>query len=104
MGVDYMSGFFGVNVLGNVFSGWCIFIYNFGQDVDEGIFWQMFGFFGVVINVKVIRDFNINKCKGFGFVIMINYEEVAMVIVSLNGYRLGDKILQVFFKINKFYK
>lgn len=53
----------------------------------------MFGFFGVVINVKVIRDFNINKCKGFGFVIMINYEEVAMVIVSLNGYRLGDKIL-----------
>ncbi|KAL6082471.1 hypothetical protein STEG23_037031 [Scotinomys teguina] len=48
-----------------------------------------------VTNVKVIRDFNTNKCKGFGFVTMTNYEEAAMAIASLNGYRLGDKILQI---------
>ncbi|KAL4682318.1 hypothetical protein H8959_001873, partial [Pygathrix nigripes] len=94
MGVDHMSGLSGVNVPGNASSSWCIFIYNLGQDADEGILWQMFGPFGAVTNVKVIRDFNTNKCKGFGFVTMTNYEEAAMAIASLNGYCLGDKILQ----------
>ncbi|CAD7668069.1 unnamed protein product [Nyctereutes procyonoides] len=104
MGVDHMSGLSGVNVRGNASSGWCIFIYNLGQDADEGILWQMFGPFGAVTNVKVIRDFNTNKCKGFGFVTMTNYEEAAMAIASLNGYRLGGKILQVSFKTNKSHK
>ncbi|XP_010867446.1 ELAV-like protein 1 isoform X1 [Esox lucius] len=104
MSVDHMSGMSGVSVPGNSTSGWCIFIYNLGQDADEGILWQMFGPFGAVTNVKVIRDFNTNKCKGFGFVTMTNYEEAAMAIASLNGYRLGDKILQVSFKTSKGHK
>lgn len=104
MSVDHMGGMGGVGVPGNSTSGWCIFIYNLGQDADEGILWQMFGPFGAVTNVKVIRDFNTNKCKGFGFVTMTNYEEAAMAIASLNGYRLGDKILQVSFKTSKGHK
>uniref|UniRef100_A0A3Q3JJJ6 ELAV-like protein n=1 Tax=Monopterus albus TaxID=43700 RepID=A0A3Q3JJJ6_MONAL len=104
MGVDHMGGMGGVSVPGNSTSGWCIFIYNLGQDADESILWQMFGPFGAVTNVKVIRDFNTNKCKGFGFVTMTNYEEAAMAIASLNGYRLGDKILQVSFKTSKGHK
>ncbi|KAM6913155.1 ELAV-like protein 1a isoform 3-T3 [Xenentodon cancila] len=103
MSVDHMSSMGGVNVPGNS-NGWCIFIYNLGQDADESILWQMFGPFGAVTNVKVIRDFNTNKCKGFGFVTMTNYEEAAMAIASLNGYRLGDKILQVSFKTSKGHK
>ncbi|KAJ3612832.1 hypothetical protein NHX12_019090 [Muraenolepis orangiensis] len=109
MSVDHMGG---VSVQGGggggggggSSSGWCIFIYNLGQDADEGILWQMFGPFGAVTNVKVIRDFNTNKCKGFGFVTMTNYEEAAMAISSLHGYRLGDKILQVSFKTSKGHK
>uniref|UniRef100_A0A673L5Q6 ELAV-like protein n=1 Tax=Sinocyclocheilus rhinocerous TaxID=307959 RepID=A0A673L5Q6_9TELE len=104
MSVDHMSGMSGANMPGNSSSGWCIFVYNLGQDADEGILWQMFGPFGAVTNVKVIRDFNTNKCKGFGFVTMPNYEEAAMAIASLNGYRLGDKILQVSFKTSKSHK
>uniref|UniRef100_A0AAY5F053 ELAV-like protein n=1 Tax=Electrophorus electricus TaxID=8005 RepID=A0AAY5F053_ELEEL len=104
MSVDHMGGASGMNVSGNTTSGWCIFIYNLGQDVDEGFLWQMFGPFGAVTNVKVIRDFNTNKCKGFGFVTMTNYEEAAMAITSLNGYRLGDKVLQVSFKTSKSHK
>uniref|UniRef100_A0A8C5GFV9 ELAV-like protein n=1 Tax=Gouania willdenowi TaxID=441366 RepID=A0A8C5GFV9_GOUWI len=104
MGVDHMSGMGSVGVPGNSNSGWCIFIYNLGQEADESILWQMFGPFGAVTNVKVIRDFNTNKCKGFGFVTMTNYEEAAMAIASLNGYRLGDKILQVSFKTSKGHK
>ncbi|CAG6019387.1 unnamed protein product [Menidia menidia] len=102
MSVDHMGG--GGGTSGNSSSGWCIFIYNLGQDADEAMLWQMFGPFGAVVNVKVIRDFNTNKCKGFGFVTMSNYEEAAMAIHSLNGYRLGDKVLQVSFKTSKGHK
>ncbi|KAF3834642.1 hypothetical protein F7725_027200 [Dissostichus mawsoni] len=92
MSVDHMGGG-GGGVSGNP-----------PPDADEAILWQMFGPFGAVNNVKVIRDFNTNKCKGFGFVTMTNYEEAAMAIHSLNGYRLGDKVLQVSFKTSKGHK
>lgn len=101
MSVDHVSSGGGS---GNSPNGWCIFIYNLGQEADEAILWQLFGPFGAVVNVKVIRDFNTSKCKGFGFVTMSNYEEAAMAIHSLNGYRLGDKVLQVSFKTSKGHK
>uniref|UniRef100_A0A8D2KHG2 RRM domain-containing protein n=1 Tax=Urocitellus parryii TaxID=9999 RepID=A0A8D2KHG2_UROPR len=68
---------------------------------DEGILWRMSGPFAIVINVKLICNFNTNKYKGFGFVTMTNYEEATMAIASLNGYHLGDKIFQVSFKTNQ---
>ncbi|XP_029939787.1 ELAV-like protein 1 [Salarias fasciatus] len=85
-------------------SGWCIFVYNLGQEADEAVLWQMFGPFGAVENVKVIRDFGTNRCKGFGFVTMSNYEDAAMAIHSLHGYRLWDNVLQVSFKTSKGHK
>ncbi|XP_077441143.1 ELAV-like protein 1 [Vanacampus margaritifer] len=101
MSVEHMGG--GGGAAGGP-SGWCIFIYNLGQEADEAMLWQLFGPFGAVSNVKVIRDFNSNKCKGFGFVTMSNYEEAAVAIHNLNGYRLGDKVLQVSFKTSKGHK
>jgi len=53
-------------------SGWCIFVYNLAPETEENILWQLFGPFGAVQNVKVIRDLQTNKCKGFGFVTMTN--------------------------------
>lgn len=50
---------------------------------------------------QVIRDLQTNKCKGFGFVTMTNYEEAVVAIQSLNGYTLGNRVLQVSFKTNK---
>ncbi|XP_049626779.1 ELAV-like protein 2 [Suncus etruscus] len=102
--IDGMTSSAGINSPGYPGTGCCIFVYNLAPDADEIILWQMFGPFGAVINVKVIRNFNTNKCKGFGFVVMANYDEAAMAIASLNGYRLGDRVLQVSFKTNKTYK
>ena len=45
--------------------------------------------------LQVIRDLQTNKCKGFGFVTMTNYEEALVAIQSLNGYTLGNRVLQV---------
>merc|ERR1719433_943291 len=81
-------------------SGWCIFVYNLAPETEENILWQLFGPFGAVQNVKVIRDLQTNKCKGFGFVTMTNYDEALVAIQSLNGYTLGNRVLQVSFKTN----
>lgn len=102
--IDSMTSLVGMNIPGHTGTGWCIFVYNLSPDSDESVLWQLFGPFGAVNNVKVIRDFNTNKCKGFGFVTMTNYDEAAMAIASLNGYRLGDRVLQVSFKTSKTHK
>merc|ERR1712079_241177 len=81
-------------------SGWCLFVYNLAPETEENILWQLFGPFGAVQNVKVIRDLQTNKCKGFGFVTMTNYDEALVAIQSLNGYTLGNRVLQVSFKTN----
>lgn len=82
-------------------SGWCIFVYNLPPETEENVLWQLFGPFGAVQNVKIIRDLQTNKCKGFGFVTMTNYDETVVAIQSLNGYSLGNHVLQVSFKTNK---
>ena len=81
-------------------AGWCIFVYNLAPETEENVLWQLFGPFGAVQSVKVIRDFQTQKCKGFGFVTMTNYDEALMAIQSLNGYTLGNRVLQVSFKTN----
>ncbi|NXD89004.1 ELAV2 protein, partial [Halcyon senegalensis] len=103
LAIEAVPGLAGVG-LGTPGTGWCIFVYNLAPEADESVLWQLFGPFGAVTNVKVIRDFATNKCKGFGFVTMTNYEEAAMAIASLNGYRLGDRVLQVSFKTSKQHK
>jgi hypothetical protein len=82
------------------YSAWCIFVYNLGPEADESILWQLFGPFGAVQSVKVIRDAQTQKCKGFGFVTMTNYEEAANAISYLNGFSIHNRILQVSFKTN----
>ena len=85
----------------NINGGWCIFVYNLAPETEENILWQLFGPFGAVQNVRVIRDFGTQKCKGFGFVTMTNVEDAHLAINSLNGYALGNRVLQVSFKKNK---
>lgn len=76
-------------------TGWCIFVYNLGPDTEENVLWQLFGPFGAVHSVKIIKE------KGFGFVNMVNCDEAVVAIQSLNGYSLNDRQLQVSFKTNK---
>jgi ELAV like protein 2/3/4 len=81
--------------------GWSIFVYNLAPDTEENSLWQLFGPFGAVQSVKIIKDNATNQCKGYGFVTMTNYEESMLAIRALNGYTLGNRVLQVSFKTNK---
>lgn len=82
-------------------SGWCLFVYNLAPETEENVLWQLFGPFGAVQNVKVMRDFTTHKCKGFGFVTMTNYDEALMAIAAIHGFQLGNRVLQVSFKKSK---
>lgn len=78
-----------------------IFIYNLAPESEESALWQLFGPFGAVQSVKIVKDPTTNQCKGYGFVSMTNYDEAAMAIRALNGYTMGNRVLQVSFKTNK---
>ncbi|KRX41622.1 ELAV-like protein 2 [Trichinella murrelli] len=77
-------------------TGFSIFVYNLAPEVEESKLWQLFGPFGAVLNVKVIRDMQTNKCKGYGFVTMTNYDEALAAISSLNGTTLCKRVLQFY--------
>jgi len=89
-------------------NGWCLFVYNLSPDTEEKVLWQLFGPFGAVQNVKIVRDFGTQKCRGFGFVTMTNYEEALVAINCLHGCQLSNRVLQVncifIFKSDLFHK
>ena len=94
---------FGVNLPSsltpsNPLPPWCIFVYNLPTDSTELTLFQLFAKFGAIDSVKVVSDQD-KKCKGYGFVNMLNYEEACYAILRLNGHCLErGKPLQVSFK------
>ncbi|BES94549.1 unnamed protein product [Nesidiocoris tenuis] len=82
-------------------SGWCLYVYNLSPEVEEQHLWQLFGPFGAVQKVNIIKDPVTGNTKGYGFVTMSNRDEAEIAIHSLNGYALDNRVLQVSFKTNK---
>jgi len=81
--------------------GYCLFVYNLPPESDDNYLYQLFGPYGAVANVKVVRDPGTNLCKGFGFVNMVKVEDAQSAIGALNGAQIGTKTLQVSFKKDK---
>ncbi|EYC28588.1 hypothetical protein Y032_0007g3301 [Ancylostoma ceylanicum] len=76
-------------------AGFCLFAYNLSPDTEDSLLWQLFGPFGAVLSVKVIRDFATTKCKGYAFVTMMNYADACNAIAALNGTQIAGRSLQV---------
>lgn len=80
---------------------YCIYIYNMPEDGNDNTLYQLFSPFGAIANVKVIIDYNTKKCKGYGFVNMLSYEDAYRAIIGLNGTTYQGRRLQVSFKAPK---
>eukprot|EP01116_Phalansterium_solitarium_P003780 TRINITY_DN145_c0_g3_i1.p2 TRINITY_DN145_c0_g3~~TRINITY_DN145_c0_g3_i1.p2 ORF type:complete len:333 (+),score=107.34 TRINITY_DN145_c0_g3_i1:1600-2598(+) len=75
-----------------------LFIYHLPPDADDELLYRLFGPFGSILSVKVMRDAVTNNCKGFGFVKFGDPAAAAAAVAALNGYEVGSKRLQVSFK------
>jgi len=80
---------------------YCVYVYNIPEDSNDTTLYQLFCPFGAIANVKVIMDYSTKKCKGFGFVNMLSYEDAYKSIIGLNGSVYQGKKLQVSFKTPK---
>ncbi|XP_068628226.1 ELAV-like protein 1 [Battus philenor] len=78
-----------------------VYVYNVGEDTEELALWQLFGPYGAIDSIKVIKDPETKKNKGFAFVNMRECDEAAMAIQALNGYTLNGQVLSVSFKTQK---
>jgi ELAV like protein 2/3/4 len=81
-------------------TAWCLFVSNLPSDVEENTLWRLFGPFGAILDVKLVRNQSTQKSKGFGFVKMTSYDDAINAINNLNGLNLGNRFLHVSFKSN----
>ena len=81
--------------------GFCVFVYNLPDDTQDSLLYQLFSPFGAITSVKVIKDNATQKCKRYGFVNMVSYDEAYSAIMALNGFEVDGRALQVSFKSQK---
>lgn len=63
-----------------------IFVSNISFKVRENALRELFSQYGKVERVKIIKDKETQRSKGYGFVEMPNDEEALKAIEGLNGY------------------
>ena len=72
-----------------------IYVGNLPYDVSEDDLRETFGTYGQVASVRIIKDRDTGRSKGFGFVEMPSAEEAQAAINALNGTQLKGRPLTV---------
>jgi len=72
-----------------------IFISGYPQDYDELALVQLVSLFGEVSTIKIVRDKQSGKTKGYAFIEMISRAAAEEVVVALDGLEMKDKNLTV---------
>jgi RNA recognition motif-containing protein len=71
-----------------------LYVGNLPYQTDERELQELFGQFGSVESVRVMRDMATGRARGFAFVEMATDEE-AQAAAGLNGHLLGGRALTV---------
>ena len=73
-----------------------LYVGNLSFDTTDDGLTQVFSSNGYKVDsVRVIRDMNSGRSRGFGFVEMASAEDAAKAIAQLNGFSLDGRALQV---------
>ncbi|HWP94018.1 MAG TPA: RNA-binding protein [Thermodesulfobacteriota bacterium] len=72
-----------------------IYVGNLSRDVTEDDLRQLFGGFGQITSVNIIKDKFSGESRGFGFVEMPDKESAQAAINGLNGKELKGRTLNV---------
>ncbi|CAF1564186.1 unnamed protein product [Rotaria magnacalcarata] len=71
-----------------------IFVKNFGDQLDEEKFRELFSKYGKITSLKLVSD-DSGHCKGFGFCSFDTPDEAEQAVQNLNGFTVGDKQIYV---------
>src|SRR5579871_5639781 len=72
-----------------------IFVGNVSFQATEDDLRTAFAGFGQVTNVRLMKDFDTGRSRGFGFVEMAEDKEAIDAINQMNGRKLGGRALNV---------
>jgi hypothetical protein len=72
-----------------------IFVYYLPYDLTNADLYTIFEPYGVILSAKVFVEPRTQLSKGFGFVSYAAPEHAESAILSLNGFRIGNKTLKV---------
>jgi cold-inducible RNA-binding protein len=72
-----------------------LYVGNLPYETGEKELQELFGQFGSVDTVRIMRDMATGRARGFGFVEMATDEEAQTVIAKLNEHQLGGRALTV---------
>ncbi|MDD4526682.1 MAG: RNA-binding protein [Candidatus Margulisbacteria bacterium] len=72
-----------------------IYVGNLKYEVRENDLQEMFSEFGEVSKVKIVKDRDTDRSKGFGFVTMDDTAEATAAITALNGKDLNGRAITV---------
>ena len=72
-----------------------LYVGNLPYQSDERELQELFGQFGSVESVRVMRDMATGRARGFAFVEMSTEEAAQAAAARLNGHQLGGRTLTV---------
>jgi RNA recognition motif-containing protein len=72
-----------------------IYVGNLKYEVREQDLQEMFAEFGDVSKVKIVKDRDTDRSKGFGFVTMDDTTEATAAVAALNGKDLKGRAITV---------
>ncbi|MEI7942446.1 MAG: RNA-binding protein [Candidatus Riflemargulisbacteria bacterium] len=72
-----------------------IYVGNLKYEVREQDLQEMFAEFGDVSKVKIVKDRDTDRSKGFGFVTMDDTAEATAAVAALNGKDLKGRAITV---------
>jgi RNA recognition motif-containing protein len=72
-----------------------LFIVGFPRDMDEMRLAQLFGPYGDIELLTIMRDKITGHSKGFGFIQMKDADGAFQAMEALNGFEFGDRKMEV---------
>ncbi|WP_345948665.1 MULTISPECIES: RNA-binding protein [unclassified Mucilaginibacter] len=72
-----------------------LFISGFPLEISEMDLAKLIAPHGDIATIKIVRDKQTRKCKGYAFIEMESLDDAENTVIALDGERMGDRELTV---------
>ncbi len=79
-------------------NGFVIYAFGLPHQCDENDLEKLFGRYGDVYRVYIVRNYSTGESKGYSFITMRNYDEACHAVDRLDGSAFQGRTIQVRFK------